>query len=309
MNDGKQYSMKVVVRRTGLTPHVIRIWERRYGAVTPTRTATKRRLYADADIERLQVLRKLTLAGHSISRIARLPIGQLVALTGADELSEATLPGKLVAHQNGLLLASHMEACLAAVRQMNAEVLEEVLARAAVSFSQPVLLENIIAPLMQQIGDLWHTGRLRMAHEHLASEVVRHFLWNMRGSIAPASAPGLFVTTPTGQVHEIGALIIATVARMDGWKVTYLGPNLPAEEIAAVVLPGVKAVALSIVYPPDDHHLSQELIRLRRGLAEEVAILVGGRAADAYRTVLAAIGAERLGSLAELRTRLATLRT
>ncbi len=310
MNNDPQYPIKVVVHRTGLTPHVIRIWEKRYQVISPTRTPTRRRLYSDADIERLKLLRKLTLAGHSISRIANLPMTTLVEMTGADAISEMALLSRPVSHQNGLTQASHLDACLAAVHQVNAEALEDALYRAAVSFSQSVLLDSIIAPFMQQIGELWHTGILRIGHEHLASEVVRHVLWNMRGSFAvSASAPILVVTTPTGQLHEIGALITAAAARLEGWKVIYLGPNLPAEEIAAVIQPEVKAVALSIVYPPDDHHLPQELTKLRRCLAKEVVMLVGGRAADAYATVLAAIGAERLTSIPDLRTRLATLRT
>lgn len=310
MKNDTQHPMKVVVHRTGLTPHVIRIWEKRYQAISPARTSTRRRLYSDADIERLQLLRKLTLTGHRISRIAHLPMTTLVELSGTDAIAEMALLSLPASHQNGLTLASHLDACLAAVRQVNAEALEDALYRAAVCFSQPVLLDSIITPLMQQIGELWYAGILRMGHEHLASEVVRHVLWNMRGSFeVPASAPLLMVTTPTGQLHEIGALSIAATARLEGWRVVYLGANLPAEEIAAVIQPGVKAVALSIVYPPDDHHLPQELTKLRRCLANEVAILVGGRAAEAYETVLKTIGAERLGSLPDLRARLNTLRT
>ena len=84
MSGEPRHPMKIVVRRSGLTPHVIRVWERRYGAVIPLRTPTNRRLYSDADIERLRVLRHLTHAGHSISHIAQLPMEQLQSLVRAD---------------------------------------------------------------------------------------------------------------------------------------------------------------------------------------------------------------------------------
>ncbi len=73
-------SIKTASLRTGLSAHVIRMWERRYRAVEPSRTRTRRRLYSDEEIERLSVLRDLTKAGHSIGNVARLPTGKLRAL-------------------------------------------------------------------------------------------------------------------------------------------------------------------------------------------------------------------------------------
>ena len=71
------HAIKIVTRRTGLSAHVIRIWEKRYGAVKPERTGTNRRLYSEEQIERLDLLREITQAGHSIGLVAKLPIGRL----------------------------------------------------------------------------------------------------------------------------------------------------------------------------------------------------------------------------------------
>ena len=86
------YPIKVAVRRTGLTAHAIRVWEKRYSAVTPVRTPTNRRLYSEADIERLQLLRRATLAGHSIGQIAGLPIDDLRTLVAREEAAPARPP-------------------------------------------------------------------------------------------------------------------------------------------------------------------------------------------------------------------------
>jgi methylmalonyl-CoA mutase cobalamin-binding subunit len=87
--------------------------------------------------------------------------------------------------------------------------------------------------------------------------------------------------------------------------VTYLGANLPAEDIAAAaVRTEARVVALSLVYPPDDVHVHQELQRLRRVLPKPTRIVVGGRAAVSYDVALKAIGAERVSSMAEFRSRL-----
>src|SRR6187551_1036823 len=70
-------AIKAVARRTGLTAHVIRIWEKRYGAVKPERTGTNRRLYSEEQIERLSLLREVTRSGHSIGPVAKLPLEKL----------------------------------------------------------------------------------------------------------------------------------------------------------------------------------------------------------------------------------------
>ena len=73
------YPIQVVVRETGLTAHVLRVWERRYRAVVPQRTDTQRRVYSDEDVERLKLLRQLTLMGHPIGSVANLPREELKA--------------------------------------------------------------------------------------------------------------------------------------------------------------------------------------------------------------------------------------
>jgi methylmalonyl-CoA mutase cobalamin-binding subunit len=92
--------------------------------------------------------------------------------------------------------------------------------------------------------------------------------------------------------------------------VTYLGPELPPEEIAAAALQkGARAVALSLTYPPDDPMLTDDLRRLRRLLGNHTILLVGGRAAPSYAGVLSEIGALRVESLADLRQHLQSLRS
>jgi methylmalonyl-CoA mutase cobalamin-binding subunit len=163
---------------------------------------------------------------------------------------------------------------------------------------------------MYRIGDRWHEGTLRVAHEHLASAVVRTALGNLSRGFGPSpSDPTLVVATPSGQLHELGALVVATTAASNGWHVTYLGPSLPAEEIAVAAYQShARAAALSLIYPPDDPFLRGELIKLRRGLPKGVVVLVGGRAYDAYRDVLEKIGALVLKDLADLRKYLDVLR-
>jgi MerR family transcriptional regulator, light-induced transcriptional regulator len=203
-----------------------------------------------------------------------------------------------------------LEEGLVAVRSLNAAALEEVLHRAAVAFGHQGLLRRVLAPLVQMVGELWRQGAITAAHEHFASALVRAFLTtSVKPFAAGGERPNLVIATPAGQLHELGAVLVSATAVSGGWAVTYLGASLPAAEIAGAALQSrARAVALSIVYPEDDAGLGPELEKLRSYLPPETAILVGGRAALAYRKVLEKIGARVCCDLDELDRGLASLR-
>ena len=310
MTDEHKYGIKTVAIQTGLTQYTIRAWEKRYDVVAPLRTETNRRLYSDADIARLTLLRLGTEAGHSIGRIAILPVEKLLELIGTEGMiaQSATIAKEDISQETSLRF--YIASCIAAVKQFEARTLESTLFAASVAFSQPIFLERLIVPLMQQIGEQWRVGALRIAHEHLATAVIRT-LWGSicQGFDVSASMPTLVIATPRGQLHEIGALIAGTTAASEGWQVTYLGPNLPAEEIVGcVVQNAAQAVGLSIVYPTDDPHLVNELQKLRRGLQEHVSLFVGGAGAVPYDHVVSAIGGVRVNDMQTFRFELQTLR-
>jgi methylmalonyl-CoA mutase cobalamin-binding domain/chain len=288
--------MNVVSKRSGLSPHVIRIWEKRYQAVMPNRTDGGQRTYSDEDVFRLTLLRRLSEAGHKISGIARLPVEEL------EWLWEREQPGIGSLTDVGMPEDKMVAAMIRAVALMNRTEFEELLRRGVVKYGAHAALEKLIAPLTERIGDLWREGSLNAAHEHFASVSIREFLWSsIRPYAANAKAPGILVTTPTGQLHELGAIIVGAAAADVGWRVIYLGPSLPPAEIAsAATQNGVRAVALSIVYPEDDPELPGELETLRNYLEPEIVILAGGRAAGSYADVLKRIGARRPGNLNDL---------
>lgn len=205
---------------------------------------------------------------------------------------------------------SFLEECVAAVKSLDAHALEDALRRAATTLGTMGLLQRVVAPLTQTVGDLWREGTLSSAHEHFASAAIRVFLGNIAKPFgAMDNAPVLVVATPAGQVHELGALLVGATAANLGWQVTYLGASLPAAEIAGAARQRhARAVALSLVYPEDDPRLEAELTTLRESLPRDVQLLVGGRATAAYLNVLENIGAIPVENLAQLGSTLDNLR-
>jgi DNA-binding transcriptional MerR regulator/methylmalonyl-CoA mutase cobalamin-binding subunit len=297
-----RHPIRVVARRTGLKPDLIRAWERRYGAVAPGRSATRRRFYSDAEIDRLSLLSRVVRAGHTISQVAQLPNTELEELIARDASVQTS------AAEPTDRTGSYLASCLAAVQRLDPCDLEAAFQRASLELSTPELLENLLSPLLESIGEQWRLGALRPYHEHMASAVIRSFLGTVRGDISPL-APVFLAATPARQRHEIGALLATASAAAEGWRVLYLGPDLPPEEIAAAAVhQGARVVALSLVYPPDDALLREELRRLRRLLGPHVELIAGGRASAAYADILREIGAIRLDDLGELRQHLEEVR-
>ena len=310
MASSYKYPIKVVSQITGLSVHVIRAWEKRYNVVEPDRTDTNRRLYSEEDIEKLKLLNDALHLGHHIGGIANLSLLELKMLLPKEARSPIDNKNGLDSINLEVTVEETLAVCLEAIKNYDAKKLESILLSASSRLTQPILIEQLIIPLVYKVGDLWHSGEIRVANEHLASSVIRGFLYNLLESYSLSnSAPVLVSGTPRGQEHELGALIAGVVAASSGWRVVYLGTNLPAEEISAVVSHlNARVVALSIVYPNDDLHLKHELKKFKHLIPDGVSIIVGGRASNGYYDVLDEIGAVVVKDSRHLRLELEAIR-
>jgi DNA-binding transcriptional MerR regulator/methylmalonyl-CoA mutase cobalamin-binding subunit len=288
-----RHPIQVVARRTGLSPDVLRAWERRYAAVVPQRSPTGRRLYSDRDIERLNALRRATEAGRSIAQVAGLSADALTELLEEDASAAVMAPRSSGRNESGWpsSQSSWLDRLLNAVERLDGAALREGLAAATLELAQPALIAKVIVPLMVTVGDRWRAGTLRVAHEHLATAAVVAFLGEMSRRDTFPGSPTILIATPAGQKHQIGAMLAASTALAEGWNVLYLGSDLPVEEIAAAAQQReVRAVGISLAYPTDDPLLPGEVSKLRRLLPANVSIIAGGRAVAGYRDQLLDVG-------------------
>lgn len=277
------YPMRAAVRRSGLSAHVIRAWERRYAAVAPQRSPGGRRLYSASDIERLKLLSRGVKAGNSISRIAGMDTDALMALLTDDIPPSAaveTPPDDLEVSSQ-----TFVNEALVAVKNLDPAAMERALERAAVALPRMAVIGKVVLPLVEIIGQLWAQGRIKIVNEHVGSAVIRQFLWEaMRTAGDQAQGPVIVTAAPKGQWHEFGAMMAAVIAMDNGWRGLYCGPNLPAEEIAAAVkLKRARVVALSVVQPAQVHPLARELQRLMRLLPKSCDLIIGGRFSDTIK--------------------------
>jgi len=270
-SDSARHPIGVVTERTGLSAHVLRAWERRYDVVRPSRGADGHRLYSDADVERLALLHRATRAGHSVATVVTLPTDQLRALVAEDAARATTRPAAP---------GSYREQAMVAVRSLAPERLGVVLRRALLSLGAVTFIDDVVAPLMVEIGDEWHAERITVAQEHAATAAVLHLLGSLiRELDLPDAASRVALATPRGERHALGAMMAAAAASHDGWHVTWLGPDLPASQIATAAAEANAAiVALSVATGATG--LEDELHALRQLLPPHIPLLVGGAGAE-----------------------------
>ena len=213
-------------------------------------------------------------SGHSIGGIANLPDGDLRGMTAA-----APTTAIQTASQH---LPELRERVMAAIERLRIQEAEQMLTSAALSTEPSEFLKSVVAPILVEVGERWERGELRIAHEHACSTLMRGLLFSlMRLYPANDAQRRVVVGTPAKEDHELGAMMVAMLAAMHGWSVLYLGPDLPAEEIAYAVN-DVDADLLMLSVTNLKQKASQkEIAAIENSIPERVRILVGGRAANA----------------------------
>jgi MerR family transcriptional regulator, light-induced transcriptional regulator len=271
-----KYRIGTVSRLTGLSADVVRVWERRYNAISPQRSEGGSRLYSDNDIERLRQLRQAVEFGHAIGQATKL---------SNDELSKLVSP-RHQAHAVELNSPHDYlrDNFLKAIEAMDVTTADLEISRAATLYPPRVLVKNIIAPLLTEIGERWAHQELGIAQQHVATHLIRNLLSSLIRLYPPdATAESIVMATPQGERHEFGLLLAALFAATRGWRVIYLGADLPAAEVAQTVkLTRARVLALSLVNPVSTQ-VHDELLSIAQLTPTTARVWLGGQEASTQR--------------------------
>jgi DNA-binding transcriptional MerR regulator/methylmalonyl-CoA mutase cobalamin-binding subunit len=281
------YSLGLVSRLTGLSPHVLRAWERRYGAVEPLRTAGGTRRYRESDLARLRLIQAAVGAGHPIGDVARLDEAELRRRARVREGDERPA----------------LREILEALDSLDAAEAERLLGMQLAALGPRRFAQSVVLPLLAEVGSRWERRELCVASEHLASVVVRSLLGPLLRRRGGAPTPALLFTTLTGDHHELAVLVAAVIATDLGANAVYLGPDLPPAEVAlAVEKTDAAAIVVGVSRFNGSAIRTRSLSELRKILPTSVAIWVGGAGLDGVDLPK---GVEALASLEALEQRVA----
>jgi DNA-binding transcriptional MerR regulator/methylmalonyl-CoA mutase cobalamin-binding subunit len=290
--------MRVVMRRTGLTPDVLRAWEKRYGAVDPHRSSGGQRLYSDDDVDRLVLLQRVTAQGRSIGQVARLPTHALRSLLMEDG---SALDGATTADDKATAAEEVYCDALAQREALDGPGLERTLRRGALLLGVSALVDRVIVPLLAEMGN--PADEILSAAERVAGTAVQRAIhWIGETMQETADAPRIILATTAGERHEPGILIAAAVASALGWQATCLGSGLSADSIVdATRQTGAQVLGLSFASADAVRNGRDALSAIRDELSHGVAVVVVGDGAMEMAKDLAGLGLCVLPGFGEIR--------
>lgn len=231
-SDTPLYTIKTVVQETGIAPATLRAWERRYGCLSPGRSDGGYRLYAERDIAILRWLKRQVDAGVAISRAVALLEMRQSADAGAG-LPAGVLAAEPRVPSEGVRAAAHMvDDLIAALLDYDEAQAEAILGEAFALHAVDVVAEEVIAPTLVEIGERWHRNEASIVQEHFATAFLRRRLTALLQVYSqPASGPLAVTGSAPAEWHDVGILLVSIALRRHGWRVIYLGQNVPADQL------------------------------------------------------------------------------
>jgi DNA-binding transcriptional MerR regulator len=265
-----------LARRAGVTPAVLRTWEKRYGLLSPARSSGGLRLYSERDEALLRRMRDQLRAGLSTAEAAR------VAKRLGGE-SQHRRPDSSIAPDR---IAGDLRAALDAFDDAAAHA---VLDRLFAAYGLETAFQAVLLPYLRELGERWADGDATVVEEHFASNLIRGRLHAFARGWDHGRGPAALLACPAGELHDLPLLCFGIVLRGRGWRITYLGADTPIRAIAATARAAPPTVVVLAAVTPERFSVAAEDIRI---LAQDVRVALGG--VGASEALARRLGAELL---------------
>jgi DNA-binding transcriptional MerR regulator len=255
------FSISQISQFSGIKPHTIRMWEKRYNALTPNRSTGNTRYYDNSQLRRLLNIVSLSECGYKLADICAMTDKKLFALV--DEINKNTSENESADYFVSQLIGAGMG--------FNEELFEKIFSHCLIRFGLKDAYIKVIYPMLSRIGILWTTDHLVAAHEHFVSNLLRQKLFTAINSLPPpTSSPDTWLLfLPENEFHEIGLLLANYLIRLSGRQVIYLGTNVPIQSITiAVQQTKPDNLLLFIVHndlPEDLNNYCNQLVKIFNG--------------------------------------------
>lgn len=220
-----KYSIRDLEQLTGIKAHTLRIWEKRYGVVTPKRTPTNIRYYTDEDLKKLLNVSILNRHGFKISNIANLEnedLGKkIISITSKSSDTESSVENLIIA-----------------MIEIDEGKFEKILSTMIINMGFEETFVKVVIPFFEKIGVLWQIGTINPGQEHFITNLIRQkIIVAIDGLFRPVNLTNqksFILYLPDGELHEIGLLFYSYLIQKRGHKVVYLGQMVPFEDLVSI---------------------------------------------------------------------------
>lgn len=264
MSEPSQLRIGELSRRSGVSPELLRAWERRYGLLDPIRSPGGLRLYSLADLERVHVMQQHLADGLAAAEAAAAAVrapGESTKVAGTARESPVAAVDQLAA----------------ALEEFDEPRAQAIFDRLLAEVTLDVFLSEIVMPYLRDLGIRWVRGEITVAQEHFASNVVRGRLLGIARGWGRGVGPRALLACAPGEQHELGLIAFGLALRTHGWRIEYLGADTPLDTIRGVANTlDVDLVVVSAVTPERIGELVTEL----RQISHVRRLAVGGAGAE-----------------------------
>ena len=219
-------------RRLGVSDHLLRAWESRYGLLQPVRSAGGFRLYSEADALRVRQMQAYLARGLSAAEAARAALAEDSGRQLGQGRAATAGPGQAAGPGRALAPAGELpEALRRALDAFDEPAAQAVLDRLMSDFSLTAVLREVVLPYLADLGQRWERGTVSIAQEHFASNVIRGRLAGLARGWGNGNGPRAVLACPPGELHDLALMVFGIVLNRTGWRIDYLGTNTPVEEL------------------------------------------------------------------------------
>lgn len=258
------YSIKQLSVLTGIKPHTIRVWEKRYNMFSPTRTDTNIRRYSEDDLRLALNIKMLLSVGYRISRISRMSPEEMATIVNQGNKYVGSPPVP--------------ESLLTAAINMDEETFVGKLNEFIGDRGFEWTYENLLVPFQKRMGLLWQSGGIVPAQEHFTSNIIRNSIIKatLDLDVKLSHQNRILFYLPEGELHEIGILYFNYLALSRGYSTTYLGQTVPVDDVVRVAQKqGIKVLFTALTISMSKDVVTNHFERLLNGLPDAMLVVTG----------------------------------
>ena len=257
---------------TGVMPHTIRTWEKRYQVFTPGRSEGGQRLYSETDLDKAKLIVALIDQGHTISSLAKYSLKNLRSLLGHNNREDS--------ESEKVFTSVEIKKLLKHLGNFDIDLVASGMQHLRLSIGVKEFIFKIVLPVMHEIEKLALKGVYSISQEHIITTIVSDQLHQINLANEGPNCNRFALATPVGNLHDLPIMIAEIICHANRVPTNYLGASHPAdclgEAVNALKCKTIVMGVISSVQWNYEKDIVKYLQSIDKYLNNTVEIILGG---------------------------------